>query len=446
MRPIGGWYPTVTVFPDRHEVSENSPKGFLPATGPDGTARDELFSGVPRMNWICCQIGAREHYAVARALHRCGALEFLLTDAWLPPGNLLGKTMHGLHERFHKELAKANVSASNFKTIGFELRAKIAGLDGWPQIIARNVWFQRMAVSRLSRIRPPEAPRTLFAFSYAALDLFLFARARGWRTVLGQIDAGPPEERIVARLQAGEPTQRGHGGGPPLRYWEDWRKECALADRVVVNSSWSQAALEEEGVPPSKIRVIPLAYEGPAATAKFQREYPQTFTASRPLRVLFLGSICLRKGVGPLFDAIRLLRGEPVEFWFVGALQVSKPIDLRKDPNVRWFGAVPRSETARFYRNADVFLFPTFSDGFGLTQLEAQAWKLPIITTRFCGDVVEDGRNGWMLSEPTHIAIAAALRRCLAHPERLREFAANAAQLGRFGIKQVGKQWLQVFE
>ncbi|WP_432784337.1 hypothetical protein AAJV73_08350 [Cyanobium sp. BSA11S] len=35
--------------------------------------------------WLCAQIGAREHYAVARALHRQGQLHQLLTDCWVPP-------------------------------------------------------------------------------------------------------------------------------------------------------------------------------------------------------------------------------------------------------------------------------------------------------------------------------------------------------------------------
>ena len=123
--------------------------------------------------------------------------------------------------------------------------------------------------------------------------------------------------------------------------------------------------------------------------------------------MLFLGQINLRKGIGPLLDAIRLLRGEPIEVSLVGPIQISIPSDLRDDPQVRWVGPVPHEHTARFYRDADVFLFPTFSDGFGLTQLEAQAWKLPIVATKFCGNVVEDGRNGWLLPEVSPCAIAA---------------------------------------
>ncbi len=392
--------------------------------------------------WICCQLGAREHYAVPRALHRYGALEHLLTDSWLLPKNPLSKLRPSLHARFHDELAAANVYAANVGSIAFELGAKFAGHSDWTQIIARNKWFQQVAVARLSRI---EASYTVMAYSYAAREIFRLARRRGWRTVLGQIDPGPSEERIVARLCDENPTLLGDGDRPPSQYWADWREECALADRIVVNSLWSQSALIAEGVPAAKIRLVPLAYDEPHTVAPFRREYPPAFSQSRPLRVLFLGLINLRKGIGPLLDAIRLLQGEPVEFWFVGGIQVRIPADLRDNPQVRWLGPVSRADTGQFYRDADVFLFPTFSDGFGLTQLEAHAWRLPIIATKFCGNVVQDGISGWLLTEITPSSIAAAIRRCLVEPARLQEFSSNAAPQ-QFGLEWIGKQWLCVFE
>jgi glycosyltransferase involved in cell wall biosynthesis len=398
------------------------------------------------MNWICCQIGAREHYAVARALNDHGVLECLVTDAWLRPSDPLAKIKHSLRERFHVQLTNAQVLATNGQSLRFEVRAKAKGLNGWSRIIARNKWFQAMAQSTLSRIEVTDKQRTVFAYSYAARDIFLFARARGWRTVLGQIDGGPLEEGIVSRLYAEDQTLRGCWEKAPMEYWANWREECALADRIVVNSSWSQSALAEEGVPASKIHVVPLAYEGSLEAAEFHREYPQAFTSSRPLRVLFLGSICLRKGVRPLFDAISLLRHETVEFWLVGALEVPIPAELLDHPQVHWTGRVRRSETSKFYRNSDVFVFPTFSDGFGLTQLEAQAWKLPIISSTYCGDVVEDGRNGWRLTEPTAATIAAAIQQCLAEPERLREYATKAVQPEQFSLTQIGSRLLQIFQ
>jgi glycosyltransferase involved in cell wall biosynthesis len=396
--------------------------------------------------WICCQLGAREHYAVARALHQHHALHLLLTDAWVRPENLLGKLEPGLRARFHTELGAANVFAPNSSNIAFELRAKLAGLRDWRLIIARNDWFQKVAVARLSRMRSANTPSTLMAYSYAALNIFKLARARSWRTVLSQIDPGPPEERIVASLYEENAVHCGSWRPAPRGYWSSWREECALADRIVVNSAWSQAALLDEGIPPEKIKVVPLAYDEQNAVGTFQRNYPAVFTPSRPLRVLFLGQINLRKGIGPLLDAIRLLREEPIEFTFVGPIQLSIPADLREGPKVRWVGSVPREDTAKFYRDADVFLFPTFSDGFGLTQLEAQAWKLPIVASKFCGGVVEHGRNGWLLPDVTSCAIATAIRRCRADPARLQELSARSAFTERFALTRIGEQWLHVLE
>lgn len=270
--------------------------------------------------WICCQLGAREHYAVARALHLHEALDLLVTDAWITAANPLGKIKPSLRARFHADLAKASVYAPNCGGIAFELKATIVGLRNWARIIARNGWFQKMAVTRLSRMEHANSSRTIMAYSYAALEIFKLARVRGWRTVLGQIDPGPLEDRLVAKLYDENSVQRGRFERPPAPYWSSWREECALADRIVVNSLWSQECLVSEGVPAAKIRVVPLAYEIPMKTASFRREYPVIFTASRPLRVLFLGQINLRKGVGPLLDAIRLLQGEPIEFIFVGPI------------------------------------------------------------------------------------------------------------------------------
>ena len=255
--------------------------------------------------WICCQIGAREHYAVARALHQRRALDLLLTDAWLRPHSVLGLLNPGLRARFHPDLAAANVYAPGGANIAFELRSKLAGLHNWSLIMARNDWFQKVAVARLSRIGAASTSKTVMAYSYAALEIFKFARARGWRTVLGQIDPGLPEERLVARLYEEDSDQRGRWQPAPPEYWSKWRKECKLADRIVVNSVWSQAALVDEGVPAAKIKVIPLAYDEPKTIDRFQRKYPEKFTSSRPLRVLFLGQINLRKGMGPLLDAVR---------------------------------------------------------------------------------------------------------------------------------------------
>ena len=103
----------------------------------------------------------------------------------------------------------------------------------------------------------------LLSYSYTALEPFRYAKAHGWKTLLVQIDPGPEEERIVAEEAARVPQLAGDWQPAPPEYWDFWREECKLADRIVVNSEWSREGLVRGGVPAEKISIIPLAYEAP---------------------------------------------------------------------------------------------------------------------------------------------------------------------------------------
>ena len=391
--------------------------------------------------WIVCQLGAREHYAVPRALHGLGLLRELFTDLWLRPRTLTN-WQHKLAARFHPELVNACVNATNATALTFELKSQAANLGGWELMSKRNDWFQQSIVAQLARRERDldQQPLSVFAYSYAARNIFEFARARGWRTVLGQIDPGRADEQMLARLHS---NGQANGWKPaPAAYWNQWRDECELADEIVVNSSWSRDALVSERVPATKIRLIPLAFEPKPEAQAYQRRYPQRFTSARPLRVLFLGQISLRKGARQLLDAVRLLGNEPVEVWFVGPKQIDT--ELGDGGSIKWFGAVSRSQVDRFYREADVFILPTFSDGFGLTQLEAQSWKLPVIASRFCGAVVEHGRNGVVLEEVSAEAIATVINDLLRAPEQLVEMSAQSYVRDEFSLHSLASSLSQL--
>jgi glycosyltransferase involved in cell wall biosynthesis len=425
------------------------------------------------MKWVCCQLGAREHYAIPRALFRIGMLGSLVTDAWAPPSSLLAKCCgHSskFRHRFHSELRDARVKAFNSSLVLFEMLAGARNSRGWPKILARNRWFQRKIVSFLgSDLRKgawlPQSftlstlnsvkergshgalrsQLVLCSYSYTALEPFRYAKSRGWKTLLIQIDPGPEEERIVAEETAREPELAAEWHPAPPEYWAFWREECKLADRIVVNSEWSREGLIRGGVPSEKILVIPLAYEPPIGGGRFtetrlQRNYPDHFTAERPLRVLFLGLINLRKGVARLLEAARILRDEPVEFWMVGPVEIADASKVTDAGRVKWFGAVTPSKAAGFYRNADLFILPTLSDGFAITQLEAQAHGLPVIASKNCGKVVENGVNGSILDEPSAACIAHAVRDCIASPDRLEKLASASGVHDNFTIEALANQ------
>lgn len=372
--------------------------------------------------FIICQIGAREHYAIARALDASGMLAGLLTDFWVPPGSgfshLPGASR--LRDRFHPDLADAKVMAPNVRFLAFELKQRIAKRHGWPVNIARNRLFQRQAIAKISKAPGTnhkeqstrnKEPTTLFSYSYAARDLFRFAKSRGWITVLGQIDPGPEEERIVAAEHQRYPALASRWQPAPASYWDAWREELDLADRIIVNSDWSRRCLLKEGVSADKLEIVPLVYgtDGRHGQEEESQQTQRTNNKAQKFKVLFLGQIILRKGIGRLLDAMRLLNDEPVELILAGPSEIEA--DAWADlPNVHWPGPVPRSEVGRIYQDAGCFILPTLSDGYALTQLEALSHGLPVIASRHCGDAVTHGHNGWILDDLEPETIATAIR------------------------------------
>ena len=382
------------------------------------------MTGTRQPSWVCCHLGAREHYVVPRALNQAGRLSQLITDAWSDARTIEASIAATLStrfgQRFHKDLAGANVRALSRSFIAHEIQWRLQGREGWALLMLRNEWFQSEAAAILPDL--PAGRTMLFAHSYAAEAIFVEGKRRGWATVLGQIDPGPEhfltQERVAAdRPEFGPPPE-----APPAIYFDKWRHECELADWIVVNSDWSRESLIRAGVPEPKLRTIALPYERDAAHG-VEREYPPEFSGQRPLRVLFVGTASVAKGVADLLLAFDRLDGAPIELSIVGDRGLDVPDRFLHHPRIHWLGRVDRTAVMDHYRAGDLLMFPSHSDGFGMAQIEAQGWGLPIVASRNCGRVVRDGETGLLLDEVSPLAIAAALRRAMSEPHTLARFA-----------------------
>jgi glycosyltransferase involved in cell wall biosynthesis len=79
-----------------------------------------------------------------------------------------------------------------------------------------------------------------------------------------------------------------------------------------------------------------------------------------------------------------------------------------------------------------------------LTQLEAQSWKLPVIASRFCGEVVQNEHNGVILEEVSAAAIAKVISELLRSPQRLAMMARHSYVREEFSLKALASSLAQL--
>ncbi len=369
-------------------------------------------------HWICSQIGAREHYAIPRALRETGALDSLYTDFWAGPlmRKLKVSKLRSMANRCHPDLFNEDVRSWNARALLWEWNLRRRQSRGGTS--DKYEGFIEVGRKFATAVKKSLQGRSLnntvfFGYDTSSLETLVHLRDRGIPTVLSQIDPSRTEADMV---QDEEKLWPGWTLGPTLRpepYFERREREWAAASRIIVNSEFSRSALIEQGVDPQKIGVVPLCYTPPkgAAPAGDARK------PVGPLRVLFLGQVMLRKGIQYLIETARLL--PEVKFDVVGPLAISAKARESAPSNLVFHGKASRDATTRWYRESSVFVLPTLSDGFAVTQLEAMAHGLPVIATPNCGDVVTPGHDGYIVPAREPKLLAEAIGHYLQQPELL---------------------------
>jgi glycosyltransferase involved in cell wall biosynthesis len=161
--------------------------------------------------------------------------------------------------------------------------------------------------------------------------------------------------------------------------------------------------------------------------------------------VLFLGQVILRKGIQYLLAAARQLERENIHFDVVGPIGISREAMATAPGNVTFHGRTGRDQAADWYRRSHLFVLPTLSDGFGITQLEAMAHGLPVISTPCCGEVVSDGVDGFVVPARDAGALARTFQRYLAEPELLSsQSAAARVKAGQFTLDRLAANLLNL--
>jgi starch synthase len=202
-------------------------------------------------------------------------------------------------------------------------------------------------------------------------------------------------------------------------------EELALADHIIVASSFTQKTLEDYPQPLAPITVVP--YGCPPQNETPERNW---FQAADKLKVLYVGGLSQRKGLSYLVEAINALANK-VEFSFVGngaALELVQ----QKLPYATYLGTMPHSQVLEAMRAHDVLVFPSLFEGFGMVITEAMSQGMVVIATDHTAlPNIADESNGIRVPVRDSGAIEVALNDLINNPEKVEKIGKSAMILAQ---------------
>jgi glycosyltransferase involved in cell wall biosynthesis len=256
---------------------------------------------------------------------------------------------------------------------------------------------------------------------------------------------------------------RAYRGGPLVRLYTALVSATSPgAARVLTDSEASrQDVLTLLGVPPERVRVIPLA-----ADAGFRPEPGPEDEAVRaryglpPRYVLYLGGFDVRKNVATALQTytwVGPVLGDECPLVLAGRLPArdtpfapdprrqAREIGLRPEW-VRWTGPVSEADKPAIYRGAAAFIFPSRYEGFGLPVLEAMACGVPVVASDTSSIPEVVGTAGILLPPDDAEGMAGALLQLLQDAAFHAEMRQRALeQAGQFSWEQTARRTLEAY-
>lgn len=324
-------------------------------------------------------------------------------NRWLPR-----RVTTELNRRSYPQIPSRHIFSTPLREAGrlLALRFGLSAMTEWDRPLSERTI--RASVDRATaRAIRRWRPGAVYAYEGGAQQTFQAGRREGtlciyelpsgyWRFELDLM-----REEAVLRPEYADTMLRLKLSGEALDIHDE---ELKLADFVIVPSQHVCRTLQGAPVLAEKVRVIPYGADesdGPRRPLGH---------SGRKLRVLFVGGLTQRKGIGYLIDAVRMM-GSALEFTIVGTkIGHCEPIEAATR-SYRWISGAPHREILAEMARHDVLALPSLSDGFGLVIPEALSRGLPVVTTINSGgpEIVRDGRDGFFVPIRSAEAIAEKL-------------------------------------
>ena len=219
---------------------------------------------------------------------------------------------------------------------------------------------------------------------------------------------------------------------------------------IAVSRELAATIRQELGVPPRRLRVTPMGVADAFSPGNAADERKR-LGLDGSQRLLFVGDLTVAKGFDDLLDALARLDAESIDVELVVAGSGPLADRARAASRTRVLGEVAQEDLVAWYRAADLFVFPSHSEGAPVVVMEALACSLPVVATRVGGipELVIDGAHGALIDPGDPGALAETVARLLRDTERRGEMreaiaATRADRSARARAREVWPLWREL--
>ncbi|WP_019504096.1 glycosyltransferase family 4 protein [Pleurocapsa sp. PCC 7319] len=268
-------------------------------------------------------------------------------------------------------------------------------------------------------------PEVVFstAFSVWTLLASIFKIIFRWRTVVVFDGSTPGVDRLDSRLR-----------------FLVRRLIVSLTDAFITNTDAGKEYLTKVlRVDESRVFVRPYLIPHPKTYA--QNSLDLKLDGAKLQRPIFIcvGKLIPRKGLLELLKACYLLQAQGYEDYSLLLIgkgwQRQELEEFIKTHNlteqVQFLGNVEYEQMGNYYQQADIFVFPTLEDVWGLVTIEAMMFGKPILCSKWAGsaEIVEEGKNGYIFDPHTPEKLAELMSQFIDRPDLINKMGEKSQQI-----------------
>lgn len=346
-------------------------------------------------------------FALAEQLNRHKLLSYLLTTFAYQKNTMM--------RPFAGRVDKEDIPPEKIKTY-------LPGAVGMKLHHDDHLWndmFDKWAVGKIGN---PGTGKVFIGWSGMSLRTMRRAKADGKITV---IERGSSHIQYQDNILHEEFNKFGIDFHVDQRTIEKELIEYEEADYISIPSTFVKNSFLEMGVPEEKLVQNPYGTSSHFKKVEVDRKGDK-------FRILYMGSLLIRKGLIYLFEALKKLDipKNKLEILFVGKVddEIKPTIEKYKQDNWNFLGHVNHYELPNYISSCDVAVQPSLEEGLSMVMPQMMGCGVPVIATTNTGgeDVIEDGKTGFIVPIRQPEAIAEKIQLLFENPEKLAEMKSAA--------------------